>query len=304
MLLQGNCVKRITASGGGDLQADAGESFLIRGLYCEPSTNDTFLTLRVDRKTVGVYRVKGRYGNHLSHIRRDYISMNLIEFLTRKGINVAIPVAEGQVFNVSRYAETGEVVIVYDIYEAGEINAGMPNGSDAKEFTFIQYMDAATYPSASGDTVINTALSPAEFPDFPCGAVVPAKKNIDILGLIGTPVGHKTDANNHILTTFVKLIKDRETLFDEDRNGIPFRASLPTFTDPEHRAAFSLIGGAGNWWLDGDFDTYGEPLIFDPTLNFVSGEELLIYLTFALTGTKTLGAASIDLATILHVTSE
>ena len=52
MLLQSNMVKRITASGGGDLEAKTGESLRIKRIECIPSTNDTYLTLNVDRVTV------------------------------------------------------------------------------------------------------------------------------------------------------------------------------------------------------------------------------------------------------------
>ncbi|GAI89504.1 unnamed protein product, partial [marine sediment metagenome] len=43
----------------------------------------------------------------------------------------------------------------------------MPNGSAAKEFTFVQYAKVGTPPTATGDALIDSALSPAEFPDFP-----------------------------------------------------------------------------------------------------------------------------------------
>lgn len=302
MLLQGNCVKRLTAAKGGDLKADAGESFLIRRIFCKPSDDDTYLTLRVDRKTVGVYRVKTRYGNHLGCIGEDYIPLNLMAFLELKNVNVSIPVAEGQSFNVSRANEIGEVVVVYDIHTAGDILATMPNGSDSKEFMFIQYMDTKTYPSASGDTLLDLSLSPAEFPDFPCGAVVPARHKIEILGLCGMPVGNKIWDSFYIGSTFVKLIKDRECLFDEDRHGIPFRRGEPSMSAlPSYGAENSLIGNGVDLF-------FGEPLMFDPVLSFVSGEELLIYITFFADGTCLLNRKGtetdtldcIDLAAILR----
>jgi len=135
MLIQGNCVKRIIASGGGNLEVPAGKSYLVKLLYAEPSGSDTFLTLRVDRKTVGAYRIGGKSGNHLSFLTEGNIKKNLMEFLSTHNVNVSIPVAEGQTFNVSRYAEAGEVIIVYDQYSAGDIRADMPNGSDARQCT-------------------------------------------------------------------------------------------------------------------------------------------------------------------------
>lgn len=304
MLKQGNCVKRITASGGGDLVANAGESFLIKLLYAEPSGNDTFLTLRVDRKTVGVYRIGGDAGNHLSYYTEGNFKNNLTEFLAKAGINVTIPVAEGQTFTVSRYAETGDVIIVYDIYDAGEMVASMPNGSDSKEYTFLQYMDSTETLTASGDVKIDTSLSPAEFPDFPCGAVVPARHTIDILGICGSPVGDKTSGDNYFLSTYLKLVKDRETLFDEDRNGIPFGAKKPDEDEVMYRTALSLIGDCVMNSYSQSHELLADPLIFTPALKFVAGEELLVYVTMAETGSHTLTASIQSLAAIMRVIVE
>jgi len=301
MLIQGNCVKRIVASGGGDLEVPAGKSYLVRRLYTEPSGNDTFLVLRVDRKTVGAYRIGGKSGNHLSFYTEGNFKKNLMEFLESKGINVSIPVAEGQTFNVSRYAEVGEVVIVYDQYSAGDIRADMPNGSDAKEYTFVQYMNNSGTLAASGDLILDESNSPAEFPNFPCGAVVPARHKLDILGLVGHPVGHKTSGENYILSTFVKMIKERETLFDEDRAGILFRAKKPSEDKTMYRMDFSLIGASVMSSYSQSDEISSDPYMFEPTLHFESGEELLVYVTFALTGADTLPADTVDLAAIMNV---
>ena len=242
MLIQGNCVKRIVASGGGDLIVPAGKSYLVRSIQAEPSSNDNFLTLRVDRKTVGAYRIGGKSGNHLSFLTEGNFKRNIMEFLTKAGINCSIPVAEGQTFNVSRYAETGEVIIIYDQFSAGDIRADMPNGSDAKEYLFLQYLNNSATKAVSGDLLMDESNSPAEFPDFPAGAVVPARHKIEILGLAGHPTGHKTSGDNYILSSFVKMVKDRETLFDEDRAGIIFRAKKPSEDKTMYRIDFSMIG--------------------------------------------------------------
>lgn len=304
MLVQGNCVKRITASGGGDLEVPAGKSYLVRRLYVEPSSNDTFLTLRVDRKTVGAYRIGGKSGNHLSFLTEGNIKRNLMEFLESVGVNVSIPVAEGQTFNVSRYAETGEVIIVFDKYDAGDIRADMPNGSDAKEYIFIQYLNNSATKAVSGDLEMDESNAPAEFPDFPANAVVPARHKIDILGLAGHPTGHKTSGDNYILSTFVKMIKDRETLFDEDRAGIVFRAKKPSEDKTMYRIDFSLIGACVMSHYSQADEISADPLMFEPVLHFESGEELLVYVTFELTGTDTLPADTVDLAAILKVIVE
>jgi hypothetical protein len=301
MLRQANCVKRITASGGGDLEAVTGKSYLIKAIYCNPSSNDTYLILRVDRKTVGVYRIGGRAGNHLSYWTEGNFKNNIMEFLTRQGVNVFIPIEEGQTFTVARYAETGEVVIVYDIYDAGDQRADMVNGSNSKQYFFMQYMDSTDTLTASGSVTIDTSLSPAEFPDFPCGKVVPARHTIELLGIAGSPVGDKTSGDNYFLSQYLKLVKDREVLFDEDRNGIPFFAKKPDEDEVMYRTTFSLIGDAVMNSYSQSHELLADPLMFNPPLKFTAGEELIVSIYMALTGSHTLTASIQSLAALLRV---
>lgn len=301
MLKQANKVKRITASGGGDLQAVAGRSLLVKAIYCIASTNDTYLTLRVDRVTVGFYRVKGRAGNHLSPYLVGYALTNLMEFLEKRGINVSIPIAEGQTFNVSRYAETGNVIIVYDEYDAGDIRADMPNGSSASEYVFMQYMSTSQTPTASQDVLFDTSLSPAEFPDFPAGKVVPANHEISLLGLAGHPFTTGAGGPNAWGTTFIKLLKEREVLFDDDRNGIPFDGQDATATADAYMCNFSLIGSGCPVLLDSAVQAIGDPLLFDPVIIFTEGSELNVYLSGIMTTAAAWEETMVDFAAILLV---
>jgi len=304
MLRQGNCVKRITAVSTGSLMADSGESFLIKGLYVIPVSGNDYLTMKVDRKTVGVYRIYGKSGNQLDYMKQDFVYKNLMEFLTANGINCSIPVAEGQAFTVSTSGNTPIVVIVYDIYDAGDIRADMPNGTASKEYLFMQYMETSETIAASGDFLLDTSLSPAEFPDFPCSRAVPANTKIQLLGLVGCPVGAGISDSDVLGSSYVKLVKERETLFDEDRNGIPFFYQQGIYGGDSYWSKFSLIGSCTSLDTSTLNVTLGDPLLFDPTLQFKSGEELLIYMSFIQVGSRTLGANAIDLAAILKVTGE
>jgi len=292
-------VKRITASGGGDLEAKAGESFKIRRIECIPSTNDTYITVRVDRVTCAYYRVKGLSGNHLGTNRVDYLKRNIMEFLESKGINVSIPVAEGQTFNVSRYAETGNVMIVYDRYSAGDILSTDPNGSGSNVITFLQYASIGTTPTASGDHKLDTAITPSEFPDFPCGKVVEARHVVEMLGVAGCPFANAEAGPAVWGTTFMKFVKDREVLFDPDRNGIPFNANLTTATADSYGGVFSLIGPGTEILVDTNIIMAGDPLIFEPALRFEAGSELSVYLSIVKTSTPTWDAIE-DVAFILR----
>ena len=304
-LRQANMVKQFLASGGGSLIAQAGESFRIRRIECVPSTNDTYLTVSVDRVTVAFYRVKGKAGNHLGTIHNRVIKGNLMEFLTAQGINVSIPVAEGQTLSVSRYAQAGNVIMVYDRYDAGDVKATDANGSEGKEYTFIQYAETSAVPTASGSIMVDTSLTPAEFPDFPCGKVVPANYGIELLGIAGSAVANASSFNAGFLTAFLKLMRNREVLFDPDRNGLPFQGISIPQAGALYQSAFSLIGPGVEVELDQPDLTYhpsaGQPLMFTPSLAFTAGEELNVYLTVTLVGAGTWTVHVDDEAFILRV---
>jgi len=143
-------------------------------------------------------------------------------------------------------------------------------------------------------------LTPAEFPDFPCGRVVPALHKIKLLGIVGCPFLCATAGVRGFATKFLKLVKNREVLFDTDRNGIPFDAEEPTVTTTGYRTMFSLIGSYVGY-PSATYVAANKPLIFDPPLNFESGEELNAYLVLAKLDTAAWVADIDDQAFILQV---
>jgi len=294
-------IKRITASGGGSLEAKSGESLKVRRIEVVPSTNDTYLTVSIDRVTVAFYRVKGKSGNHLGTIHGAYLKGNIMEFLASRGVDVSLPIAEGQTLSVSRYAEAGNVMLIYDRYDAGDVRETDKNGSQTKEYTFLQYAKVGTAPTVSGDAKIDTSLTPSEFPDFPCGAVVPAQHAIDLLGIVGSAFGGKAGGTISWASQFLKLLKDREVLFDGDRNGIPFNGETTIAGTVIYRANFSMIGPGTETLLDSSLITPGNPLIFEPAIPFIAGQELNAMLTVIQAGTLDWPANVDDQAFILRV---
>ena len=301
MLLQANMVKRIIANSGGDLEAKTGESLRVKRIECIPSTNDTYLTISIDRVTVAFYRVKGKSGNHLSSIKAGYFKGNIMQFLTDCGINVTLPIAEGQTLTIERYAEAGNVMIIYDRYSAGDVKETDPNGSASKLYTFLQYAKVGTAPTASGDALISTSLTPPEFPDFPCGKVVPALHTMELLGIAGCPFVTGAAGPVSFASSFMKLIRDREVLFDTDRNGIPFNGEDVTAVNPVYASQFSLIGSGAESYIPTADQTKADPLMFEPPLKFEAGQELNAYLTVVKTGAATWTDNFDDQAFILRV---
>ena len=304
MLRQANCIKRTASGSKVSLYADAGECFLIKNVIFGHTDTSGYPVFRVDRKTVGCYRGGAPGVSHLGHADDTYIVTNLMEWLTSKGVNVTIPIAEGQTFTVERTGDTGDVTIIYDTYDAGDIRAEMENGSDAKEYNFVQYMTAAAALDEDGDHELSVSLSPAEFPDFPCGKVVDARHAIDVLGIAGQPVSEKGATSGYTTSQYIKFIKDREILFDEDRDGIPFMSPNSASTTAEYITDESLIGDCVAVGADLSNPSHGLPLLFDPPLHFESGEELLVYLHVNWTTDGSLAVDDVRVALILHVKVE
>jgi len=303
MLRQANCVKSVATAVAFSLQADAGESFLIKSVVFADALTTAYPVFRVDRKTVGCYRGGAQGVQHLGGKVDAFIPMNLMDWLMSKNINMSIPVAEGQTFTITRAGDTGALVVIYDIYDAGDIRADMLNGTESKEYNFVQYMTASEVLAASQDYLLSVSLSPAEFPNFPCGEVVPAKSTIDILGIAGMPVC-VGDAVNSTSTTYLKLVKDREILFDEDRDGIPFEALAAIAAATTRKIVSSLIGDCVSVGASLSDPSYGVPLLFDPPLHFVSGEELLVYLTTVSDDATEIPVADVRVAMIMNVKTE
>lgn len=306
MLKQQNCTKLITAATGGDLEADSGESFLVKAIFnALPITKtDTFLTAKIDNVTVGFYRCVGKSGNHLGGASASTVGRNLMRFLTDRGLPFSLPIAEGQKLNVSRPAGTGKIIVLYDRFDAGDIRADMPCGTDSKIYGFLQYLRESTLLQADGDMVLDTAITPAEFPDFPAGKAVPAKMKIRLHGIAACPYADFVSGDNGFYTRYLKLTREREVLFDEDRVGFLFWGNDQTAQTAQYTLGKSIIGSGAEYAEFNSFWANKQPLMFDPALEFASGEELLVHLTIEKIGTHTHPANLADVALILEVVRE
>lgn len=304
MLIEANCMKTALNTAGLTLQADSGESFLVKGIYVGTVTTAGYLTFKVDNFTVGSYRVAGKRGNELGGVKKMQFGINLMRYLVDRGLPFSIPIAEGQKLTLPALDGAGYTSVVYDRYTAGDIRATMPNGTESKRYGFIQYLDASGVLTASGDLLLNTSLSPPEYPNFPAGNVVPPKMSISILGIEGCPFADFASANNGFYSKYLKLIRDRQVLIDEDRNGILFWGNPDTTGTNDYSYAVSLVGSVGEQQIGDWCFKVQPPLMLDPPLKFMSGEELLIYLSIIKIGAHTMPAGLPDIGLILEVNRE
>ena len=304
MLKQANCIKRGLVTSALTLQADAGESFLVKAIFVTRITTDGFLSVKIDNFSVGYWRRKGKRGNELGGLRLSYVGYNLMQKCVERGLPFTLPIAEGQKLTLDAGDGIGSYQVVYDIYDAGDITAAMPNGTASKNFGFIQYLRESAVLTASGDMLLDTAITPAEFPDFPAGKAVPANMEIKLHGIHGSPVADFASSGNGFYSTYLKLVREREVLFDEDRLGIQFLGYSSATGAADYAKGETIIGSGGEHAGPTGDNKLQDPLWFDPPLIFTSGEELLVYMSFVKVGTHTMAADLSDIALILEVTKK
>jgi len=263
------------------LQADVGKSFLVKDILVK-DVADGYLTIKIDRTTVGYFRVDDdKLGNLLHYPLADSIKKTLLGYLMEKGLFGGYPVAEGQIFELSGLGASGiTATIVYDEYDAGDITPAMENGTEADTLVYVSFGRTGAVINTAGEHLLNVCINPSEFPGFPFGADVPAKTEIDVLGLLASERGADdgSTTTNYIRTTYYKLMRGREILFDPDRNGIPALG------------AYVASGGAfepeNNLSVLGEFSSTAQrlPFLFPEGFTFGSGEELLAYMVTEVAG--------------------
>jgi len=208
--------------------------------------------------------------------------LTILEYLALKGIFKGYPVAEGETFQITGAKQAGAIQLVqYEIHEAGDQSSVMENGSKATDYFLLQYGSTAAAINATAETIYDTPLTPPEFPNFPYDAVVPAKTAFSLLGLLASN-SMVVDAAvaNYTYTKYLKLIHERETLFDEDQNGILHQGLAGDII----AGLTAIAEGHGLFGSYSDIDTR-EPLIFPTPLDYGPGDELGIYLSTVQEGT-------------------
>jgi len=197
----------------------------------------------------------------------------LLGYLFEKGIFKGYPVAEGETFTIELCTGATAVKMVeYDIYDAPDITAEMENGSKSDTFMYVNYGDSGAVLQLIVDTVLAESNNPTEYPDFPFGGIVPSGQKIELIGILASDVAPLANAaGTYSYTEYLKLMKGREVLFDEDHNGLMYYAP---FTVPP--GDVNIIGEG--YAVGGNFTQCDikQPLMFDPPLVFNEGEELSV----------------------------
>ena len=300
-LIEKGRVCRITASGGGNLTAPPNQSYRVTDVFCVGSSSDTYLTLINGGRTVNKIRVVGLSGNHAPYPAQkttQYYELSvpgLFRFWRGVGLDMAIPVPSGFTLTVSRYAETGDVCLIYDAYDAGDVKADDPNGPDALVQRYLHYATNAAAIAASPVSVASDLIWTGG-PGWPFDASqVPAGVEFHLFGIQACPVARGNNTANKGYTTLLTLWKNGDVLLDNlDQAGLPFLGVAATTADADtYGAAGSIIGS-----MTGAHPT--PPLVFDRPLVFKPGDTLLTQVTVSGAASGGIGAAGLDVAFALE----
>ena len=260
----------------GSYKVPSDKSLLIERVYSTGlGATEEFLQLLIDRTTVGYFMVGGSRGDHLEYRKEDDPEdSNVLLSMFKKGIFKGYPVASGQTF--SWKTENGHdvtVTIQGKLYDAEDIKPDMENGTESKSFVYVNYGKPSNAPASAGDVLVNNSISPAEFSNFPFGGVVPAKSRITIYGICANAVGRTSDSSaNKSRTSYLKLVRGREVLFDPLRKGLLNKGTAPDSDGVSYASGITLfnfnstIDNKPLYWFE-------EPLVFE------AGEELNIFHT-------------------------
>lgn len=269
-----------------ELEADPGQSFLVKDIMIG-GNNCEYADITVDKAMVGRFRTGGPLGSHLCFpfgmcnvTAADVLfelkpTTTILGYLGEKDIFKGYPVAEGQkiVISPTDAAEyLGDISIIYEEYDGGDINSDDENGSESTEYMIVNYGDCGVGHQHAGEHHIDTQLSPTEFPAFPYGKVVPAKTEIDLIGILASEVYDYDAADDGSFTKYLKLVRERTVLFDDDRNGLMNIGGFSSAPD------VGVYIGHGKSVL-GNYSTEDikKPYMLPKPITFGPGEELNMY---------------------------
>lgn len=297
-----NMVKHITASGGGTLRAEANESFRVKDLFCLPSASDTYVTVLVGGRVVNKVRVKGKAGSHLPYpavkvtsLSEAVIPFGLFAYLRGFGFDLTIPVPAGSILTVERFAEAGNVCLVYDRYPAGEVKADEPNGEHGRVQRYLHYATnlaiLTASPAAIDGSLIWTGGDKWPFD----GTAVANDFKMSLAGILAAPCARGNATVNKGYTTHVRMLKEGDMIFDsKDQVGIPFLGDVTVVADAAtYTPVASLIGPMT--------DVQPKPgFMLVPPLEFLPGDRLTTEVVLAGAAAAGLVAAELDFCFLLE----
>jgi hypothetical protein len=291
---------RTLASGGASWTVPNFESWLIRNIFSIPSSSDTYLTLYADGVILAKLRTKGKSGNHLPYPGAKTTQVyerragTVFDQFLKIGRPLDIPLAAGQTFTVSRYAEAGDVALVYDKYDAGDQKADGINGSAAKVRRYLHYLTNVAAVTATPAT-LDTSLVPTGWDTWPvAGRQVATNHIIRLLGILAAPSARGNNTINKGYTTYLQLLKEGDLLLDDGLNGIPLGGNSAATADSEDYSGLAAVIGPAT----GEYPVPG--LWLPEPIEFKGGDTLTPQVASSGAASAGIAAAALDVALVLE----
>jgi len=269
------------------LRADEDASIRITriGFYNDSATNP-YLECFIDRKSVGFFRARGPAD--MSDIPLNWFAgfgagaiaaqtlVNIFDHLKAIGRPLVFPLATGQTFRITTIAGAAYtwLDVQYDLYDPGDVSKDEPNGTESKEWTWIERgSNAAAVAVGTLWYRMVDSITPGPYPDFPFEGPVAAKTKIEMLGIVGQPCAQDDGAAGHgCATTWLQLVREREILLDPAGNGLMFSGNRLEVAALEWLSTGSIIGH--------NQSSIDQIYMLPTPLVFQSGEELVVNVGF------------------------
>jgi hypothetical protein len=295
MLRERGRVKTVIGATDLSLSPQAKESYRVRKILTATSSG-AFASVYVDKVLVAYIRQTGDRGSHSNFLAQSQQVECLWNYLIEKGIFRPIPIAKGSTLTISGVNQsTSKQAVVYDAYDPDDVKETEPNGPQSKEYDFIQY-GRYTTTLAAGDNLLSVQQTSAQYPAFPFGRSVPSKHRMILRGIAFSDIGYTTGTDtNEQATHYLKLIRNREVLFDEDKNGLPYYTAAATSDATNVGKGYSIAGDLSSADLR-------LPLIFPEPMVFNEGDDLDVYVNTAVAkGSANITAALGEVGLIFNV---
>lgn len=244
------------------------ESLRILFIGYDGYSADTEATITIDRTKVGYHLPYFMGQAQFPGLKEDLMEISPYQNPVFDEVDLSYPVANGESFNVST-TTSGNIFVVYDIYDAGDVKNTEVNGTNSPVLNFLQYItnaSAITTATTLGYTEFDKNKNPTDFPKFPIQPV-PAGQEFDIHAIGNLALSRGNGSVNVGYSKYLRLKYNREVLFDESGYGFLSQGLSSYVTN-----GYSASGGINTVPYKAKYNNYIKR--FDVPITFIQGDEL------------------------------
>lgn len=305
-LLQPGLIFRAEAAASLVITPRMGEGFRVRRIFAgNPSAPLQHLLIVNDTARVGFFRTNGLGGAHLLNpVSNESNSAirggNMLDWMTHMQAWTGYPVVQGESMTLSFDTGTGDLFVVADAYDAGDVKSSEQCGSKSPDVFWVNYGTNAAIINTAGYTKVNLSRNPAEMVAFPFGipgaGLVPAGKKAHIYVVGGQPTGRWISAGNTAQSQWLRPRLGNVpalTLFDRNDVGATFMGTVPGSAICDYTSRRGVIPSNLDS-SDPSFRTMAE-------IDFNGNDEFSLQLNTAIVGTGQFNVADIDIWCMMRV---